>query len=113
MEYVINNKQDALNVFETIIVKEIFGTTEFSAGTKTVLRLAGFDIDRKMNNIIEKFETFMKPLVLDDGKVDVQALRDLVSLKYPKLVDIVPQENFDLVAVAEKIKPLIQGIKNA
>lgn len=53
----------------------------------------------------------MKPLMLDNGKVDAALMKSIVSAKYPVLSNIIPTSDFRLVEVVDEVTKLLKGVE--
>lgn len=104
-------KQNELDIAEERLFNNLFGSTVIDSKTQWLLNFFNIDINKSIQN----FENFMKPILLDDGLVNANMLRDLIRSKHPMLAGLVPTSNFRLVDVADDfsnvIKVLLKGIK--
>lgn len=73
-----------------------------------LLKFLGIDI----NDLIQNFEGVVKPLMDDDGLVNAELARSLVSTKSPLLSNIIPTYNFRLVDVSDGVVELLKGLLN-
>lgn len=100
-------RQNELDVAEERLLTNLFGKAEIDAKTAWLLRYLNIDI----NEYIQNFENIVKPLMLDNGMVDVNLTKSLVASKYPLLSNIIPSTNFRLVDVVDTLAALLKGIK--
>lgn len=100
-------KQNELDKAEERLFITLFGGTELDAKTQWLLKYLNIDI----NKYIQNFENVVKPLMLDNGMVDANLAKSLVSSKYPLLSNMVPSSNFRLVDVVDTLTLLMKGIR--
>ena len=103
----VDVKQSELDLAEARLLTAVFGTTEINTETQWLLKFLNIDI----NKYIQNFESLVKPLMLDNGKVDASMMRSLVSSKYPVLSNIIPTTDFRLVEVVDILTGLLKGVK--
>lgn len=96
-------KQQELDLFEEEVFKVVFGE---DYENNALYRLATITYGNKINDYISQFEGIMRPLMLDSGLVDGNKLRQIVSIKYPQYVDIVPARSFRLTSLIDIIKSI-------
>lgn len=103
-------KQNELDLAEEKFFTNIFGGTTLDAKTQWLLNFLDIDI----NTQIQNFENFVKPLMSDNGMVDVNLARAVISSKYPALYNLLPANNFRLVDVVDglskTLKLLMKGV---
>lgn len=100
-------KQNELDIAEERLLTNLFGKAEIDAKTEWLLRYLNIDINKHIQN----FENIVKPLMLDNGMVDVNLTKSLVASKYPLLSNILPSTNFRLVDVVDTLTMVLKGIK--
>lgn len=96
--------QQELDNFEKEFFTMLFGQNyENSNKFKLVSVMYG----NKINDTISQFEAFARPLMLDNGLVDTSKVRQLVEIKYPQFVHLIPQQNFRLVDLLQIVRALL------
>ena len=100
-------KQNELDIAEERLLNYVFGSTTPDSKTQWLLKFLDIDI----NKYIQDFENFMKPLMDDQGLVNAELTRSLVSSKHPMLANMVPNNNFRLVDVVEGVAQFIGAIQ--
>ena len=103
----VDVKQSELDLAEERLLTAVFGSTDISTGAQWMLKFLNIDI----NNYIQNFESMMKPLMLDNGKVDAALMKSIVSAKYPVLSNIIPASDFRLVEVVDELTKLLKGVE--
>ena len=103
----VDVKQSELDLAEARLLTAVFGSTEITTEAQWLLKFLNIDI----NKYIRNFESLVKPLMLDNGKVDASMMRSLVSSKYPVLSNIIPTTDFRLVEVVDILTGLLKGVK--
>lgn len=96
-------KQTELDIAEERFFNNVFGSTTINSKTQWFLNFFNIDI----NEVIQNFENFIKPVMLDNGTVDASLLKSLLRSKHPMLGAIVPTSNFRLVDVADDLSQVI------
>lgn len=81
---------NVLDLAEERLFTGLFGSTTLDAKAQWLLKFLGIDI----NDLIQNFEGVVKPLMDDDGLVNAELARSLVSTKSPLLSNIIPTYNF-------------------
>lgn len=101
-------RQNELDIAEERLLTGLFGSTTLNAKAEWLLKFLGVDI----NEIIQNFEGVVKPLMNDDGLVNAELARSLVSQKYPLLSNIIPTYNFRLADVSDGLVNVLKGLLN-
>lgn len=101
-------RQNELDIAEERLLTGLFGSTTLNAKAEWLLKFLGIDI----NEIIQNFEGVVKPLMNDDGLVNAELARSLVSQKYPLLSNIIPTYNFRLADVSDSLVNILKGLLN-
>lgn len=99
-------KQSELDAFEKAILTGMFGEPKLPAWADLALTMKGIDPQK----YVDKFEEIMKPFMRDNGLVNSQAIKKLISLKYPKYAVLVPDHDFRLVEVVENVISAITSL---
>lgn len=104
-------RQNELDLAEEKLLTSLFGGTSLDTKTQWLLKFLNVDI----NGLIQNFENIMKPIMDDNGLVDSNLARSLVSSKFPLLSNMLPDYNFRLVDVVDgvtnTVKSLIKGVR--
>lgn len=101
-------RQNELDLAEERLFTGLFGSITLDAKAQWLLKFLGIDI----NDLIQNFEGVVKPLMDDDGLVNAELARSLVSTKSPLLSNIIPTYNFRLVDVSDGVVELLKGLLN-
>lgn len=101
-------KQNELDLAEERLLTGLFGSTTLDAKAEWLLKFLGVDI----NEIIQNFEGVVKPLMDDNGLVNAELARSLISTKSPLLSNLIPAYNFRLADVSDGLVNLLKGLKN-
>ena len=102
----VDVRQNELDIAEEKLLTAIFGSTEIDTKAQWLLKFLNIDI----NDLIQNFENTLKPVMLDNGMVDAQMVRSLVSYKYPLIANIIPSQNFRLVDIVNELLSLLKGV---
>ena len=102
----VDVRQNELDIAEEKLLTAIFGSTEIDTKAQWLLKFLNIDI----NDLIQNFENTLKPVMLDNGMVDAQMVRSLVSYKYPLIANIIPSHNFRLVDIVNELLGLLKGV---
>lgn len=102
----VDVRQNELDIAEEKLLTAIFGSTEIDTKAQWLLKFLNIDI----NDLIQNFENTLKPVMLDNGMVDAQMVRSLVSYKYPLIANIIPSQNFRLVDIVNELLGLLKGV---
>lgn len=92
-------KQSELDAFEKAVLIGLFDEPKIPAWLDLGLSLKGIDPQKYVN----KFEEVMKPFMKDNGLVNSEAIKKLVSLKNPKYAALFPNHDFRLVEIVENV----------
>ena len=92
-------KQVELDKAELMVFNKLWGGAEPPAAFLTILKMFGIDI----NDYIQSFENWLKPFMKDNGLIDGVNLRHVISLKSPKLSEMVPPHDFRLCDIIEGV----------
>ena len=92
-------KQFELDKAEEKIFIKLWGSTQPDTTTLTILNMFGIDI----NKYIIAIENHIKPFMKDNGLIDGVRLRQVVSLKSPKLAETIPPHDFRLSEIVEGV----------
>lgn len=63
-----------------------------------------------INDIIQNFESIMKPIMDDNGLVNAELAKSLTATKFPLLSNILPTSNFRLVDAADGVINIFQSL---
>ena len=99
-------KQTELDLAEEKVITAIFGSKTPSAKAQWLLNFLGIDLQKKIN----EFEYLVMPMMTDEGKINSPLAKSLMAEKYPFLANIIPDEDFRLVDIAEPLSKLIGGL---
>ena len=102
----VDVRQNELDIAEEKLLTAIFGSTEIDTKAQWLLKFLNIDI----NDLIQNFENTLKPVMLDNGMVDAQMVRSLMSYKYPLISNIIPSQNFRLVDIVNELLGLLKGV---
>jgi hypothetical protein len=92
-------KQVELDKAEEMVFNKFWGSTQPDKITSTILNMLGIDI----NDYIQAFENRVKPFMRDNGLIDGMKLKQVVSLKSPKLAETIPPHDFRLCDLVEGV----------
>lgn len=92
-------KQMELDKAELMVFNKLWGGPEPDGAFLTILKMFGIDI----NKYIQSFENCVKPFMKDNGLIDGIRLRQVLSLKSPKLSEMVPPHDFRLCDIVEGV----------
>lgn len=101
----VDIKQQELDFVEQQVLTDIFGGF---TPDKFVYRF-GFmkiDLEPKVQKLIHDFEDFVKPLMEDDGTVDVTKIKRYINEQYISL----PDGQYRLIDIYRKGQPLLTTI---
>lgn len=101
----VDIKQQELDFMEQQILTDIFGG--FTAD-KFVYRFGFMKIDLapKVQKAITDFETFIKPMLEDDGTLDVGKIKQYVNEQYIQL----PDGKYRLIDIYRRCQPFLTSI---
>lgn len=100
-------KQSELDLLESKVMTAIFGGTTIDAKTQWLLNFLNIDI----NNIIQNFETIVRPMIKENGMVDINMVRGLLQDSYPWMLQVLPQNDFRLVDCADILIDILERMK--
>lgn len=101
----VDIKQQELDFMEQQVLTDIFGG--FTAD-KFVYRFGFMKIDLapKVQKAITDFETFIKPMLEDDGTLDVGKIKQYVNEQYIQL----PDGKYRLIDIYRRCQPFLTSI---
>lgn len=99
-------RQNELDLAEERVLTNLFGSTTPDAKTQWLLKFLDIDI----NDIIQNFESIMKPIMDDNGLVNAELAKSLTATKFPLLSNILPTSNFHLVDAADGVINILQSL---
>lgn len=99
-------RQNELDLAEERVLTNLFGSTTPDAKTQWLLKFLDIDI----NDIIQNFESIMKPIMDDNGLVNAELAKSLTATKFPLLSNILPTSNFRLVDAADGVINIFQSL---
>lgn len=99
-------RQNELDLAEERILTNLFGSITPDAKTQWLLKFLDIDI----NDIIQNFESIMKPIMDDNGLVNAELAKSLTATKFPLLSNILPTSNFRLVDAADGVINIFQSL---
>ena len=99
-------RQNELDLAEERVLTNLFGSTTPDAKTQWLLKFLDIDI----NDIIQNFESIMKPIMNDNGLVNAELAKSLTATKFPLLSNILPTSNFRLVDAADGVINILQSL---
>lgn len=102
----VDIKQTELDKAEEILFTKLFGSTSLDSKTQWFLNFFNINV----NETIQNFESFMKPLMLDNGLVNAFMLRDLLKDSHPTLVNLIPASDFRLADIVNDISNTILSL---
>lgn len=104
LEMLVDIKQTELDKAEEILFTKLFGSTSLDSKTQWFLNFFNINV----NETIQNFESFMKPLMLDNGLVNASMLRNLLKDSHPtsdfRLADIVNDISNTILSLTGRIK---------
>lgn len=96
-------RQNELDIAEEKFFNNIFGSTDLDPKIQWLLKFLDIDINKQIQN----FENIMKPLMLDNGLVNVELVKSL----YPSVSRILPNTNFRLVELVDSLSIILKGVR--
>lgn len=96
-------RQNELDIAEEKFFNSIFGSTDLDPKMQWLLKFLNIDINKQIQN----FENIMKPLMLDNGLVNVELVKSL----YPSVSRILPNANFRLVELVDSLSIILKGVR--
>lgn len=102
----IDIKQQELDLAERQFLTDVFGGHE---PERFVFRVGIFkyDFSDKVQKVLNDFESIVKPIMNDEGKVNLSELRKRVSIDYINI----PEGEYRPIELYRKIQPLVAGLK--
>ena len=102
----VDIKQQELDLAERQFLTDIFGGHE---PERFVVRIGIFkyDFSDKVQKVLNDFEGIVKPIMNDEGKVNLSELRKRVSIDYVNI----PEGEYRPIELYRKIQPLVAGLK--
>lgn len=103
----VDIKQQELDLAEQQMLTDIFGGY---TPDKFVLRVGFFkyDLSPKVQKILNDFENIAKPMMNEQGQIDLSQLRKYVAIDYINI----PDGLYRPIELYRKIQPLVAGIKD-
>lgn len=103
----VDVKQQELDLAEQQMLTDIFGGY---TPDKFVLRVGFFkyDLSPKVQKILNDFESIAKPIMNEQGQIDLSQLRKYVAIDYINI----PDGLYRPIELYRKIQPLVAGLKD-
>lgn len=103
----VDVKQQELDLAEQQMLTDIFGGY---TPDKFVLRVGFFkyDLSPKVQKILNDFENVAKPMMNEQGQIDLSQLRKYVATDYINI----PDGLYRPIELYSKIQPLVAGLKD-
>lgn len=103
----VDVKQQELDLAEQQMLTDIFGGY---TPDKFVLRIGFFkyDLSPKVQKILNDFENIAKPMMNEQGQIDLSQLRKYVAIDYINI----PEGLYRPIELYRKIQPLVAGLKD-
>lgn len=103
----VDVKQQELDLAEQQMLTDIFGGY---TPDKFVLRVGFFkyDLSPKVQKILNDFENIAKPMMNEQGQIDLSQLRKYVAIDYINI----PDGLYRPIELYRKIQPLVAGLKD-
>lgn len=103
----VDIKQQELDLAEQQMLTDIFGGY---TPDKFVLRIGFFkyDLSPKVQKVLNDFENVAKPMMNEQGQIDLSQLRKYVATDYINI----PDGFYRPIELYRKIQPLVAGIKD-
>lgn len=103
----VDIKQQELDLAEQQMLTDIFGGY---TPDKFVLRVGFFkyDLSPKVQKILNDFENIAKPIMNEQGQIDLSQLRKYVAVDYINI----PDGLYRPIELYRKIQPLVAGLKD-
>lgn len=101
-------KQTELDIFEEAVLRDLWHDIAPPPKIRLALNLAGYDVQ----NVIDKFEALVKPVMTSQGLVNGKQLKNILRSTYPGIVKLVnfPEEDFRLIDKYRWIQPFVKMI---
>ena len=103
----VDIKQQELDLAEQQMLTDIFGGY---TPDKFVLRIGFFkyDLSPKVQKVLNDFENIAKPMMNEQGQIDLSQLRKYVAIDYINI----PDGLYRPIELYRKIQPLVAGLKD-
>lgn len=103
----VDIKQQELDLAEQQMLTDIFGGY---TPDKFVLRIGFFkyDLSPKVQKVLNDFENIAKPMMNEQGQIDLSQLRKYVAADYINI----PDGFYRPIELYRKIQPLVAGLKD-
>jgi hypothetical protein len=103
----VDIKQQELDLAEQQMLTDIFGGY---TPDKFVLRIGFFkyDLSPKVQKVLNDFENIAKPMMNEQGQIDLSQLRKYVATDYINI----PDGFYRPIELYRKIQPLVAGLKD-
>lgn len=103
----VDIKQQELDLAEQQMLTDIFGGY---TPDKFVLRVGFFkyDLSPKVQKVLNDFENIAKPMMNEQGQIDLSQLRKYVAIDYINI----PEGLYRPIELYRKIQPLVAGLKD-
>lgn len=103
----VDIKQQELDLAEQQMLTDIFGGY---TPDKFVLRIGFFkyDLSPKVQKVLNDFENIAKPMMNEQGQIDLSQLRKYVATDYINI----PDGLYRPIELYRKIQPLVAGLKD-
>lgn len=103
----VDIKQQELDLAEQQMLTDIFGGY---APDKFVLRIGFFkyDLSPKVQKVLNDFESIAKPIMNEQGQIDLSQLRKYVATDYINI----PDGFYRPIELYRKFQPLVLGLKD-
>lgn len=103
----VDIKQQELDLVEQQMLTDIFGGY---TQDKFVLRIGFFkyDLSPKVQKVLNDFERIAKPMMNEQGQIDLSQLRKYVATDYVNI----PDGFYRPIELYSKIQPLVTGLKD-
>jgi hypothetical protein len=103
----VDIKQQELDLAEQQMLTDIFGGY---TPDKFVLRVGFFkyDLSSKVQKLLNDFENIAKPMMNEQGQIDLSQLRKYVAIDYINI----PDGLYRPIELYRKIQPLVAGLKD-
>jgi hypothetical protein len=102
----VDIKQQELDLAEQQMLTDIFGGY---TPDKFVLRIGFFkyDLSPKVQKVLNDFENIAKPMMNEQGQIDLSQLRKYVATDYINI----PDGFYRPIELYRKVQPLVAGLK--
>ena len=103
----VDIKQQELDLAEQQMLTDIFGGY---TPDKLVVHVGflRFDLSPKVQKVLNDFEKIVKPLMNEEGQINLSELRKYVAVEYINI----PDGLYRPIELYRKIQPLVGGIKD-